>query len=225
MTIMKPTQEKPTELYEEPKIKELFPTPVMWANLNRAFTEAEWQLVEESQQELTENIGNTTSTNRYVLNDPRMVDIKKAINHYLNKFMQEIMVPKHNTRPYITQSWINYTEPGQFHHKHAHPSSYLSGVLYLQADAKRDKISFYKDGFEGLKVPTDNYNSFNSRSWWFKTPTGSLAIFPSSLTHMVDKTTSKKTRISLSFNTYLEGAIGDEVGLTALHLQKDPHYD
>jgi hypothetical protein len=34
---------------------------------------------------------------------------------------------------------------------------------------------------------------------------------------MVEQTESKDTRISLSFNTFLKGYIGEEASLTALH--------
>jgi hypothetical protein len=33
--------------------------------------------------------------------------------------------------PYITQSWLNYTETNQYHHKHEHPNSLVSGVFYV----------------------------------------------------------------------------------------------
>jgi hypothetical protein len=54
----------------------------------------------------------------------------------------------------LTQSWLNYTKPGQFHHKHAHPNSFISGVLYMKAARQRDKIYFYKDGYKQISLPT-----------------------------------------------------------------------
>ena len=52
----------------------------------------------------------------------------------------------------------------------------------------------------------------------FSVGTCDLVLFPSSLAHMVEQTESQDTRISLSFNTFLKGLIGDEPTLTALHL-------
>ena len=106
---------------------------------------------------------------------------------------------------------------GEFHHKHEHPNSYLSGVLYINADPEKDKIYFYKNGYKRISLPTNNYNPFNSESWWFSVGTCDMVIFPSYLTHMVEQTESKDTRISIAFNTFLKGYIGEEASLTALH--------
>jgi uncharacterized protein (TIGR02466 family) len=113
---------------------------------------------------------------------------------------------------------VNYTKPGEYHHKHAHPNSFISGVFYIQSDAEKDKIYFYKDGYQQIKVPAADWNEWNSESWWFEAVTGKLILFPSSLTHMVETVQSEQTRISLSFNTFLSGYIGDENDLTGLRI-------
>ena len=43
-----------------------------------------------------------------------------------------------------------------------------------------------------------------------------IVIFPSSLTHMVEQTISDDTRVSLAFNTFLKGNIGNNFELTEL---------
>jgi hypothetical protein len=42
-------------------------------------------------------------------------------------------------------------------------------------------------------------------------------LFPSSLTHMVEAV--QQERVSLSFNTFPVGYVGEEESLTALHLE------
>ena len=69
-----------------------------------------------------------------------------------------------------------------------------------------------------VKLPPDNYNSWNSESWWFDVGTGDLILFPSSLEHMVETVQGNQTRISLSFNTFPVGNIGEEVSLTGLQI-------
>jgi uncharacterized protein (TIGR02466 family) len=146
-----------------------------------------------------------------------MADIKSFIQFYINHFMESIESPFNPVEAYVTQSWLNYTQPREFHHKHEHPNSYLSGVLYINADPEKDKIYFYKSGYKRIMLPTERFNQFNSESWWFSVGTCDMVIFPSYLTHMVEQTESKDTRISLSFNTFLKGYIGAEESLTALH--------
>jgi uncharacterized protein (TIGR02466 family) len=194
----------------------LFPTPVAKFDLGREFSAEELDFV--GSQETHRNMGNTTSTNRYVLRDDTMAKLREFTESSVAEYLKSIYAPKHDVSLRITQSWLNYTKPGEFHHKHAHPNSFISGVLYLKAARERDKIYFYRDGYQQIKLPTDNWNLHNSESWWFEVGTGDLMIFPSSLTHMVE-TVKEEDRISLSFNTFPVGYVGEEESLTALHLE------
>ena len=204
-------------LYPEPTVNQLFPTPLSFTKLPRKYTNEEVAFIQKCSQNVTKNTGNTTSVDRYVLDEPVMADLKAFIQFYVNHFMESVEAPYNPVEAYITQSWLNYTQPGEYHHKHEHPNSYLSGVLYINADPEKDKIYFYKNGYKRISLPTNNYNPFNSESWWFSVGTCDLIIFPSYLTHMVEQTVSADTRISLSFNTFLKGYIGEEASLTALH--------
>jgi hypothetical protein len=94
-------------------------------------------------------------------------------------------------------------------------------VFYPQADSKVDKIYFYKDGYERIKIPAAEYNTYNSESWWFEVGAGDLILFPSHLTHMVQTKEDDNTRISIAFNTFLKGYIGSDESLTGLHLGEE----
>jgi uncharacterized protein (TIGR02466 family) len=206
------------KLYPEPNTHGLFPTPVMFIKYPIKFTDDEVDFVKNCANNVTKNTGNTTSIDRYVLDDPIMANLKSFVQFYVNSYMSNIEAPYNPVEVYITQSWLNYTKPGEYHHKHAHPNSYLSGVLYINADPQKDRIYFYKESYKRISIPTENYNHFNSESWWFNVGTCDMVIFPSYLTHMVEQTQSADTRISLSFNTFLKGYIGEEASLTALHV-------
>jgi len=191
------------------------PTPVAKFELGREFSAEELDCA--GTQETHKNMGNTTSNNRYVLRDDTMAKLREFTEASVNEYLQSIYAPKHDVSLRITQSWLNYTKPGEFHHKHAHPNSFVSGVLYIKASSERDKIYFYKDGYEQIKLPVDQFNLFNSTSWWLPVETGRLMLFPSNLTHMVE-TVKEEDRISLSFNTFPVGYVGEEETLTALHV-------
>jgi uncharacterized protein (TIGR02466 family) len=148
-----------------------------------------------------------------------MAEIREHYQFYLNYYMQHVYAPRNPVEVYITQSWMNYTKTGQYHHKHAHPNSWISGCIYVNTDREKDRITFYNDKYNRIDLPTENYNAFNSSSWWFSVGTGDVVIFPSYLTHMVEQTTSNDTRVSIAINTFLKGYIGDEHSLTGLHLQ------
>jgi uncharacterized protein (TIGR02466 family) len=119
---------------------------------------------------------------------------------------------------YITQSWANYTEPKQFHHKHSHPNSFISGVFYISAIKGEDMIKFYKERNPAFDIYTTTRNNYNSNDVAILVETGDLVLFPSNFTHEVPQTTSNETRISIAFNTFIRGYIGDEQSSTALYL-------
>ena len=196
-------------------IHNLFPTPIGFYELDSPITEDELAFVKGLEKR--PNSGNLTSEDNYLFTEGNELDrLHEFALAKVKEYFQEVYAPKFEVQPYITQSWANYTDKGQFHHKHEHPNSFISGVLYLSADPKLDKIYFYKNGYQQIKVPTENWNHWNSESWWFEVATNKLILFPSSLTHMVETVQSDETRISISFNTFLEGTIGDAKQLTEL---------
>ena len=91
-------------------------------------------------------------------------------------------------------------------------------MFYVQTNPD-DRIYFYRDGFQQIKFPPLEWNQYNSESWWFEARTGKLILFPSSAQHMVPQVQGEETRISLSFNTFPVGMIGEEVDLTGLRLE------
>ena len=194
----------------------IFPTPVGKFTLGREFTtdEAEFMLSQSTHR----NMGNTTSNDHYVLRHDTLANLAAFVQTSVDEYVKAVYAPKEAVSLRVTQSWLNYTKPGEFHHKHAHPNSFISGVLYLKAARERDKIYFYRDGYQQIKLTTDNWNLYNSESWWFEAATGEMLLFPSSLTHMVE-TVQGDERISLSFNTFPVGLAGSEESLTALHLR------
>jgi len=196
------------------KVELIFPTAVMFIDLDRNFTKEELGFVKKHSHLTNTNIGNVTSNNNYILNEPEFKNLHQFITGAVNEYSNIIYKPKHKNEIFITQSWLNWTKKGQFHHEHSHPNSFISGVLYMQTDATKDKITFHKSEYKQLSLATDNYDALNSDSWWFNVKTGAIVLFPSSLTHSVESVTSNETRISLAFNTFVKGTLGEKNKLT-----------
>jgi uncharacterized protein (TIGR02466 family) len=199
-------------------IHSLFSTPIYITQLNRKFSNTEYKFIEKSKIKPQKNEGNYTSNENYILNTKSFSNLKKELVKVVKDYFHNVMSVSNNIDPYITQSWLNYTNTNQYHHKHSHPNSIVSGVLYINADKKNDKIKFFKSDYKIIKLPIKKYNLWNSESWWFPVETGELFLFPSSLTHMVENKQGTNTRISLSFNTFVKGTIGVKKDLTELIL-------
>jgi len=197
-------------------IQPLFPLAIGFANLGRELTKTETKTLLELEQR--PNDGNTTSKNYQVLSLPALKNLKTFMDTALQDYYQKVYQPRFDVKPYITLSWTNYTTPGQFHHKHAHPNSFVSAVFYIKANPEVDRIFFYKDAYNQLDIPPAEWNAYNSKSWWFPAEPGRLILFPSGLQHMVETVQGEDTRVSLSFNTFLQGTLGDEKELTRLIL-------
>jgi uncharacterized protein (TIGR02466 family) len=135
-------------------------------------------------------------------------DLKASILENVNNYFLQIVRPKFEVLPYITTSWINLGPAGSNHHEHSHSNSFCSGVFYLQADQSNDNITFYNSRYQQIKIYTEDYNLYNSDSWSVPVNTGDILIFPSYLNHAVTKTTSD-SRISLAFNVFVKGVLGN----------------
>jgi uncharacterized protein (TIGR02466 family) len=199
-------------------IQGIFPIPVGRYSIERPISNDEIHAV--NSQEKTTNFGNSISVNKAVLDIPELKEIKDTTEKYLTEYFNTVYSPENNIKIYITQSWLNWTDTGQYHHKHSHPNSFVSGVLYLQADKDIDKIMFYKDTYRQFEIPAVEQHIMNSDSWWFSVGAGDILFFPSSLVHAVLNVETPQTRISLSFNTFIEGELGFEQGPTTLILKK-----
>ena len=201
---------------KEPTLHGIFPTPLLFTNIDREFTKEELEFFDEHAKSTYKNEGNLTSLDNYLARHAAMSTIAGEITAALQMYLDKIIVPQDDVKPYITQAWLNFTAENQFHHKHAHPNSYLSGVLYINADEENDKITFYKEGYKQIKLGPKKWNWHNSDSWFFNVKPGDIVVFPSSLTHMVEQKAGDNVRTSFAFNSFLRGAIGDSRSLTEL---------
>lgn len=192
----------------------LFPTPIAFFDLGFELTEEERTFL--LNQERRPNEGNQSSVNNYLLREEPLERVSKRIEECVTEYAQDVWQAEID--PFVTQSWLNWTKPGQYHHKHSHPNSLYSGVFYVDVEDDRDRIYFYQDGYQQLKPTYKEWNRWNSESWWLPTKQDQIVIFPSSLTHMVETVPGEvigKERVSLAFNTFAK-QIGDNKSLTEL---------
>jgi len=197
----------------------LFPYPLVVCGKNYEFTSSEKKYI--SELEMIDNIGNLMSKNDKVLDSEELSNLKRFIDEQILNFKKNLLQIKDENEIYITQSWINNANPDQFHPKHKHPNSIISGVMYLDdnTDESLPPIRFYKtlDMFP-LDFKFDDLNEFNASCREFDPVQGTLMLFPSLLEHDVAKNTSDRMRTSISFNTYVRGLVGGRKQLTEVNI-------
>jgi len=200
------------------KVHGVFPSPIYISYLGRSFTKKEKQFVESYKKNAYANLGNYISEDKYVLNKSSFSKLKKDLLKQVNNYLKEVISPENKVKLHITQSWLNYTNKNQYHHEHSHSNSFLSGVLYIKSNPESDRIYFHKDQSKGLNIKTNNFNAYNSPEWFFNTAESMIILFPSYLVHSVKFKKEDNERISLAFNVFLKGKIGDYHSITELIL-------
>ena len=195
-------------------INNIFPTPIYTTKLDRELTPLELKFVDKIKKESYYNGQNITSNSNYVLNEKPFLNLKKELYLRVKDYFEKVISSTDLVIPFITQSWLNYTEKDQYHPKHSHSNSFVSGVFYINCHKELDKITFFNDDYKTIKPEVKTWNLYNSESWWFPVKTNDIIMFPSSLNHMVETKQGDNTRISLAFNVFVKGIEGSNKDLT-----------
>jgi uncharacterized protein (TIGR02466 family) len=173
-----------------------------------------------------DNQGNKRSVSNKVLDSTGFEEVKQKLEGLLNKHFKNTINPYNSEiTVYITQSWINYSTPGEYHHQHRHSNSVLSGCLWIHVDETCDNITFFKPNnreCNNFIIPFKHPNEFNTNSWELNNiKRGDVAIWDSSILHCVNPVPFSKyrgTRVSIAFNTFIKGEIGSEDSLNNVTL-------
>ena len=203
-------------------IQGIFPCPIYLAKRDSVLDSTEEKEIEDIVKEgMYRNQGNSTSNNSDIFNG-KFKKLKQFCEQQLKIYVEQVIVPKEEIDFYITQSWLNITKPGEFHHDHNHQNSIISGVFYISTE-EDDKIVFTDPNTKVkdlIEVGFREYNTWNTTNWFLHAITNELVLFPSWLSHKVEPNEkATKDRISLSFNTFVKGALGKNDDLNELILK------
>lgn len=198
-------------IYQQGEIVTIFPTSVMINKFPRPFNSDELDCIMDYRSHVRQNTGNITTNDMYVFENEILKDIKyycqKSLDDYFIKIYKPINPESVNLE--ITQSWLNYTDKGQFHHKHYHHNSLVSGCIYINAKKENDLITFSKrNNPQNWQIQAEHEDELNCNDVHFFVNTCDIIIFPSNLTHSVPPSDTDYTRISIAFNSFPSGDIG-----------------
>ena len=188
----------------------------MRSNIGRPFTEEELRFFETVWGASQENVTNFRSADTHILDAPEMQSVRSAVVKHVNQFAWKTISAHPSHTFYITQSWLNFTQPGQSHFRHMHTNSLVSGVLYIYVKKEVDSICFYRNSGAQILVTDDQSNPYNTPVHRVSVDVGDLVLFPSSLLHDVETTSGAHIRVSLAFNAFIKGELGSENRLNRL---------
>jgi uncharacterized protein (TIGR02466 family) len=203
---------------KKPELLSLFSTPIVKINIGRDFTKLETDCFQNiSMYKEKERMTNHVSKDRYLFDNTfaeELKDIKEFCESQSKDYLEKIEGADTDIATLrITQSWLNKTKPGEYHLPHYHSNSYLSGVLYISC-LPNDGINFENrihGLFNNMEFLIKKITPWNSDAAKVDVKEGDLLIFRSWVTHGVPPNETKnRERISLAFNTFPIGEMGND---------------
>jgi len=161
--------------------------------------------------------GNLTSSKLDILNDVKLLNLKNNIQENLKIYLKSVVAPANDVELNITQSWVNKNPKNSTHHKHNHSNSIVSGVYYISQNPA--PIWFEQLSGDRFRIESNTPTPFNCESYKINCSKNMLVLFPSHLQHFVEVNNSDEERLSISFNTFYKGSIGNEKSLNYLELK------
>ena len=194
-------------------IVEIFPIPLYITTVT-IDSNHENIILEERNNTYPNKYGNSTSLNTKILDNLELKPLKEEILSHIKKYNDTIF--GYDASLKITQSWVNFNPNGSSHHTHNHYNSIISGVLYINDNSS--EIIFQRNFTNSIVPAVTTKTKYNAPSFRLSPTKGMLVMFPSELKHGVNKNEKDNERISLAFNTFYTGIIGDNESLTLLEL-------
>jgi len=215
------------------KIIDIFPTPIYVTKRETELTSFEIadikELGENKEKENYKNKNeilaekNEEKISETYIFDTKLDSLKKFCEDHIDSYVNEVINPRNTELDfYITQSWLNIVHPGESHEIHIHPNSIISGIFYVST-VEGDAVQFYDINANSktiINIEPGESNFWNVSQQSLDITNNVLLLFPSWLGHGVKQNISKiSNRMSISFNVFVKGTIGEYYNLNALHLR------
>ncbi len=151
---------------------------------------------------------------RHILNLDSFAGLKKNIQDHIDYYVYNVLGVSKDQTWEITTSWVNKSEPGNYHATHWHSNSLVSGVVYLSTTLETGAICFHKERShknlwgDTICIDFDTNTDYNIEALAMAPDVNEILIFPSILNHSVLENTSSVDRYSLAFNVFPRGVMG-----------------
>jgi len=198
---------------------EIIPTfckPLTWSLLN--LSEDDYKSIDETFKKYPMENKKTssgqpykinTSNNMYILEDPKMANIKKLISESFSELWHNNL---HYTNDFqFTKSWFTEIKGHGALDWHKHTNCMFSGVFYFGEYFSRILFRDYNRG-NNMDLKPTMHNIFNSSDWFIDPQKGLVIFWPSEIYHTVIETNMNNNDIrkSLAFNIVPIGTYGKE---------------
>jgi len=197
-------------------IVDIFPTPIY---INEPNLEEKFAIKHEVKKAIPQivkdgiglppdreaNLKTNVHTQLNTITKYNLNNLAEYIKTHVKKYMQETECYfRQDARLEISRSWINVYDKKDAQEWHSHGDSLISGTYYVQfsGDSKNGQISFRQPGvhMRGGEFPIGNKYQINMD---YTPVEGGLILFPGWLEHRVRPNETEDTRISISFDCFV----------------------
>lgn len=183
--------------------------------------------------ELVTEVYNHVKNIQYESNTYNLTSIDKLLNIpifniWITKCVEELRSTVYqnlNGLLSFTSIWANKNSRMSSHHKHRHPNSIVSGIYYVNDDYKGGETIFYMND-PWYKIHNEGYIQLSSiplpnkeLTYRIVPKSGLLILFPSYIHHSVGPVIVGSDRYTISFNTFVDGNIGNDDNLYGLNIK------
>jgi uncharacterized protein (TIGR02466 family) len=193
-----------------PILQLIFPTTIYKDKVDFVLDEDARKAIESKDYILGHN-GTFSDFNYRYLDQPMFLNLKNELQKHLDFYAKEVFKYE-SVEVYITQSWINVNPTKSSHTVHNHSNSVFSGVYYIDVPEGAPFLQFYSPIKHMFSIEPKEWNMHNSATWTIPVCDNDVLIFPSTLEHEVLENKSDKTRLSIAFNSFIKGEIGEVSG-------------
>lgn len=160
--------------------------------------ESDNQILAEKPELFKGDASSTHKTHGKIIDILPNLGIKNKLEECLREYESDFGLHKLK----ITNSWFNIQSKNSVLIPHMHPSSILSGVLYINVNENSSKIYFDNPNKLINYFSSSNKTEFGYEYYYFKPEVGTLLLFPSWLSHgNIHEMNQTDNRIAISFNT------------------------
>jgi uncharacterized protein (TIGR02466 family) len=196
-------------------IKNLWPTPI-YMNLIKVPDNFKKLIKKFDYEKMPSGNGSYTIDKKIITKLP--INFQKLIIQQINKYTKDYLKTSDNIKFKITTSWINEHNSNDWAHKHHHSNSMFSGVYYIHQPKNGGNLTFHQNpmipnvSFLTTELDYKETTEATAREFQIEPEDGLLVIFPSFVSHSVQKNKSTEKRYSLAFNVFIEGSLGLDEG-------------
>ena len=205
----------------------LFPTPVF---IYDEYTDPNFVFdTFDTQKNMQPNHGgrNAISQDKYLLDDQAYSMIRQRVEKGLDVYVRDVYRINKRHHFYLTQAWLNVNPKGTYHHAHNHRNAIISGCYFIDV-GDSGSISFMNWGASSMSVTNhnvftyelDEVNCVNYTTQKIPVRNNDILFWPSSLPHYVEINETNHNRVSLAFNVFTSGDMGEDVQLDRLGLDR-----